>query len=85
MCISSEGVILADPRQAAQIVRFISASGRHELVAGPKSRIIEDRACNTSVGSNMEALREHGIVHSMSRPANPYENASCESFTGFTG
>jgi len=37
MCLSSEGVILADPRQAAQIVRFIGASGRHELVAGNKS------------------------------------------------
>jgi transposase InsO family protein len=53
--------------------------------AGPKSRIIEDRACNTSVGSNMEALREYGIVPSMSRPANPYDNASCEIFTGLTG
>lgn len=33
---------------------------KHNL-AGPKSRIIEDMACNTSVGGNMEALREHGI------------------------
>jgi len=31
--------------------------------------VVEDGACNTSVGSNMEALREHGIVPSMSRPA----------------
>jgi transposase InsO family protein len=57
---------------------------KHNL-AGPKSRIIEDRAYNTSVGINMEALREHGIVPSMSRPANPYDNASCESLTGLTG
>ncbi len=25
-------------------------------------------------------LKQHGIVTSMSRPANPYDNASCESF-----
>jgi putative transposase len=28
----------------------------------------------------MEALREHRMVPSMSRPANPYDNATCESF-----
>jgi putative transposase len=25
-------------------------------------------------------LEKHGIIPSMSRPANPYDNASCESF-----
>jgi transposase InsO family protein len=25
-------------------------------------------------------LNQYGIVPSMSRPANPYDNASCESF-----
>ena len=25
-------------------------------------------------------LKQHGMVPSMSRPANPYDNASCESF-----
>jgi putative transposase len=28
----------------------------------------------------MQALHQHGIVPSMSRPANPYDNATCESF-----
>jgi putative transposase len=28
----------------------------------------------------MEALREHRMVPSMGRPANPYDNAACESF-----
>jgi putative transposase len=28
----------------------------------------------------MHALREHGMLLSMSRPANPYDNATCESF-----
>jgi len=28
----------------------------------------------------MQALHEHRMVPSMSRPANPYDNATCESF-----
>jgi putative transposase len=28
----------------------------------------------------IQALHEHGMVPSMSRPANPYDNATCESF-----
>jgi putative transposase len=28
----------------------------------------------------MKALHEHGMVPSMSRPASPYDNATCESF-----
>jgi transposase InsO family protein len=28
----------------------------------------------------MQALREHGLLPSMSRPGNPYDNATCESF-----
>jgi len=28
----------------------------------------------------MQALREHGMLASMSRPGNPYDNATCESF-----
>lgn len=28
----------------------------------------------------LEKLREHGMLPSMSRPANPYDNATCESF-----
>ena len=28
----------------------------------------------------MQILRKHQMIPSMSRPANPYDNASCESF-----
>ena len=28
----------------------------------------------------METLRKYGILPSMSRPGNPYDNATCESF-----
>ena len=31
-------------------------------------------------GDYVKILREHQIIPSMSRPANPYDNASCESF-----
>jgi putative transposase len=29
---------------------------------------------------NWQVLKEHQIIPSMSQPANPYDNASCESF-----
>ncbi len=28
----------------------------------------------------MEKLRDHQMLPSMSRPSNPYDNATCESF-----
>src|SRR5207237_10338926 len=31
-------------------------------------------------GEYVLALEKHGLTPSMSRPANPYDNASCESF-----
>ena len=41
--------------------------------------------CTRTAGSLSEAeyvrmLRSHGMWPSMSRPANPYDNAACESF-----
>jgi hypothetical protein len=39
-----------------------------------------DRGVQYASGVYIAALREHGMVPSMSRPANPYDNASCESF-----
>ena len=31
-------------------------------------------------GTYVAVLRQHGMIPSMSRPANPYDNATCESF-----
>ncbi|MBI5344607.1 MAG: hypothetical protein HZB83_04615 [Deltaproteobacteria bacterium] len=31
-------------------------------------------------GEYMLVVKEHRMIPSMSRPANPYDNASCESF-----
>jgi len=39
-----------------------------------------DRGTQYASRAYAELLAEHGIVASMSRPANPYDNAQCESF-----
>lgn len=39
-----------------------------------------DRGMQYACGPYVELLRRHQLIPSMSRPANPYDNASCESF-----
>lgn len=39
-----------------------------------------DRGVQYASGDYVGLLRKHGMIPSMSRPANPYDNASCESF-----
>jgi len=39
-----------------------------------------DRGVQYASGAYVGILRKHGMIPSMSRPANPYDNASCESF-----
>ncbi len=39
-----------------------------------------DRGLQYARGEYVAILEKHGMVPSMSRPANPYDNASCESF-----
>jgi len=39
-----------------------------------------DRGLQYARSEYVDVLEKHGIVPSMSRPANPYDNASCESF-----
>ncbi|HKD04546.1 MAG TPA: IS3 family transposase [Bryobacteraceae bacterium] len=39
-----------------------------------------DRGVQYASDAYVGLLRKHGMVPSMSRPANPYDNASCESF-----
>ena len=39
-----------------------------------------DRGVQYASGPYVGILRKHGMIPSMSRPANPYDNASCESF-----
>jgi putative transposase len=39
-----------------------------------------DRGVQYAAAEYVQVLQQHGIIPSMSRPANPYDNASCESF-----
>lgn len=39
-----------------------------------------DRGVQYASDEYVQVLREHQMIPSMSRPANPYDNASCESF-----
>ena len=39
-----------------------------------------DRGVQYASGAYVGVLRKHGMIPSMSRPANPYDNASCETF-----
>jgi transposase InsO family protein len=39
-----------------------------------------DRGVQYACGDYVRVLRQHQMIPSMSRPANPYDNASCESF-----
>jgi transposase InsO family protein len=39
-----------------------------------------DRGVQYASAEYVAVLKLHGMVSSMSRPANPYDNASCESF-----
>ena len=39
-----------------------------------------DRGVQYASGAYVAVLRKHDMIPSMSRPANPYDNASCESF-----
>ena len=39
-----------------------------------------DRGVQYACAEYVAALKKHGMIPSMSRPANPYDNASCESF-----
>jgi transposase InsO family protein len=39
-----------------------------------------DRGIQYACGAYVHKLRQHQMIPSMSRPANPYDNASCESF-----
>ena len=39
-----------------------------------------DRGVQYASGDYVRTLSKHQLIPSMSRPANPYDNASCESF-----
>jgi transposase InsO family protein len=48
----------------------------------PQSGVVHhsDRGIQYACGEYVSLLGRHALIPSMSRPANPYDNASCESF-----
>ncbi len=60
----------------------ISALERAIAQRRPRPGLVHhsDRGLQYARGEYVIILEEHGIVPSMSRPANPYDSASCESF-----
>jgi putative transposase len=60
----------------------ISALERAIAQRQPRPGLVHhsDRGLQYACGEYVAILEKYGIVPSMSRPANPYDNASCESF-----
>ena len=60
----------------------ISALERAIAQRQPRPGLVHhsDRGLQYARGEYVVILEKYGIVPSMSRPANPYDNASCESF-----
>ncbi len=56
----------------------------HQAIAGrqPPPGVVHhsDRGIQYASGEYVQLLRQYQMIPSMSRPANPYDNASCESF-----
>jgi putative transposase len=51
-----------------------------ERKPGPGLVHHSDRGLQYASAEYVNVLRQHQMLPSMSRPANPYDNASCESF-----
>lgn len=60
----------------------ISALERAIAQRQPRPGLVHhsDRGLQYARGEYVAVLEKYGLVPSMSRPANPYDNASCESF-----
>jgi transposase InsO family protein len=64
-------------------VRLALAALKQALTArkpGPGLVHHSDRGLQYASSEYVKVLRQHQMIPSMSRPANPYDNASCESF-----
>jgi putative transposase len=59
-----------------------AALGQAIAVRKPAAGVVHhsDRGVQYASAEYLAVLEKHGMIPSMSRPANPYDNASCESF-----
>lgn len=71
-----------DPQMTAQLVRDALIMALWRRGAVPGLLLHSDRGCQYAAGDYQQLLRDHGIVCSMSRQGNCYDNAAMESFFG---
>jgi len=71
-----------DKRMTAQLVRDALTMALWRRGAVPGLLLHSDRGCQYAAGDYQRLLRDHGIVCSMSRTGNCYDNATMESFFG---
>lgn len=62
----------------------LTVAALHQALAArqPKPGLVHhsDRGVQYASSEYVDLLQAHGLIPSMSRPANPYDNAKCESF-----
>ncbi len=68
----------AQPGSATDGVRAAQAIAQRQPLPGLVHH--SDRGSQYACREYVNLLESHGMLPSMSRPANPYDNASCESF-----
>jgi putative transposase len=69
-----------DKRMAVQLPLAALQQALAERKPGPGLVHHCDRGLQYASSAYVSVLRQHQMIPSMSRPANPYDNASCESF-----
>jgi len=69
-----------DKRMAVQLPLGALHQALAERRPGPGLVHHSDRGLQYACSEYVSVLRQHQMIPSMSRPANPYDNASCESF-----
>ena len=69
-----------DRTLAASLAKAALEKAIADRQPGPGLVHHSDRGVQYASAEYLAVLQQHGIVSSMSRPANPYDNASCESF-----
>src|SRR5579864_4395453 len=66
----------------ARVLGRLTIEAQRTAVREPLAGLVHhsDRGLQYASAEYVAVLEKHGMIPSMSRPANPYDNASCESF-----
>jgi transposase InsO family protein len=78
----SQARVSVDVRGQPAVPAEAEVRGHDRLRSGPAPGLVHhsDRGVQYASHDYTQLLREHGIEISMSRKANPWDNAACESF-----